>query len=83
MYHLIRATGHAEGWSVAFYFFTFIRGILFFTVVVLIGTGWSYLKVRDPCPPQRLKVRKGLRQDVVATCSGHGPPVSQWTAKAG
>jgi G protein-coupled receptor 107 len=45
MYHLIRATGHAEGWSVAFYFFTFIRGILFFTVIVLIGTGWSYLKV--------------------------------------
>lgn len=32
MYHLIRAVGHAEGWSVAFYFFTFIRGILFFTV---------------------------------------------------
>lgn len=45
MYHLIRATGHAEGWSYLFYFFTFIRGILFFTVVVLIGTGWSYLKV--------------------------------------
>ena len=45
MYHLIRATGHAEGWSVAFYFFTFIRGVLFFTVIVLIGTGWSYLKV--------------------------------------
>lgn len=49
MYHLIRATGHAEGWSVAFYFFTFIRGILFFTVVVLIGTGWSYLKVSILC----------------------------------
>lgn len=32
MYHLIRAVGHAEGWSLAFYFFTFIRGILFFTV---------------------------------------------------
>lgn len=51
MYHLIRATGHAEGWSVAYYFFTFIRGILFFTVVVLIGTGWSYLKVRQPACP--------------------------------
>ena len=32
MYHLIRAIGHAEGWSVAFYLFTFIRGVLFFTV---------------------------------------------------
>lgn len=45
MYHLIRAVGHAEGWSYLYYLFTFIRGILFFTVVVLIGTGWSYLKV--------------------------------------
>lgn len=44
MYHLLRARGHAEGWSYFFYLFTFIRGTLFFVVVVLIGTGWSYLK---------------------------------------
>lgn len=32
MYHLIRTTGHPEGWNVAFYVFNFLRGILFFTV---------------------------------------------------
>ena len=28
----------------AYYFFTAVRGLLLFTVVVLIGTGWSFLK---------------------------------------
>lgn len=32
MYHLIRLTGEPEGWNVAFYIFTFMRGILFFVV---------------------------------------------------
>lgn len=32
MYHLIRITGHPEGWNIAFYVFNFMRGILFFTV---------------------------------------------------
>ncbi|KAL3160800.1 hypothetical protein ABBQ38_009211 [Trebouxia sp. C0009 RCD-2024] len=44
MFHLIRTTGHPDGWNIAFYFFTFMRGVLFFTVVILIGTGWSYMK---------------------------------------
>eukprot|EP00884_Botryococcus_braunii_P011998 jgi/Botrbrau1/2079/Bobra.0047s0041.1 len=44
MYHLIRLTGQPEGWNVAFYIFTFMRGILFFVVVVLVGTGWAYMK---------------------------------------
>ncbi|GAB4816676.1 hypothetical protein N2152v2_003722 [Parachlorella kessleri] len=44
MYHAIGLTGHPEGWNVAYYIFTFFRGILFFTVVVLISTGWSYMK---------------------------------------
>lgn len=44
MFHLIRTTGHPDGWNVAFYIFTFMRGVLFFTVVILIGTGWSYMK---------------------------------------
>ncbi|KAK9816823.1 hypothetical protein WJX72_005424 [[Myrmecia] bisecta] len=44
MYHLIRIHGHPEGWNIAFYVFTFMRGILFFSVVVLVGTGWSYMK---------------------------------------
>ena len=67
MYHYIRATGSPDGWNIAFYVFTFLRGILFFTVrghlaclqlgksswltasacaqvIVLVGTGWSYMK---------------------------------------
>uniref|UniRef100_A0A7S3VTZ2 Intimal thickness related receptor IRP domain-containing protein n=1 Tax=Dunaliella tertiolecta TaxID=3047 RepID=A0A7S3VTZ2_DUNTE len=44
MNHYIERTGHADGWNIAYYIFTFCRGILFFTVVVLIGTGWSYMK---------------------------------------
>lgn len=44
MFHLIRTTGHPDGWNIAFYIFTFMRGVLFFTVVILIGTGWSYMK---------------------------------------
>ena len=43
----IEATGHADGWNIAYYIFTFFRGILFFTVIVLIGTGWSYMRVCD------------------------------------
>jgi hypothetical protein len=45
MTHHISLTGHADGWNVAYYVFTFFRGVLFFTVIVLIGTGWSYMKV--------------------------------------
>jgi len=44
MFHLIKTTGHPDGWNIAFYVFTFFRGIMFFTVVVLVGTGWSYMK---------------------------------------
>jgi len=44
MYHLIKTTGHPDGWNIAFYVFTFFRGIFFFTTVVLVGTGWSYMK---------------------------------------
>lgn len=41
----VERTGLAEGWGVAFHVFTAARGLLFFTVVVLIGAGWSYMKV--------------------------------------
>ncbi|KXZ52730.1 hypothetical protein GPECTOR_8g123 [Gonium pectorale] len=44
MVYYIERTGSADGWNIAYYVFTFLRGILFFTVVVLIGTGWSYMK---------------------------------------
>jgi hypothetical protein len=44
MYHFINLTGRADGWNIVFYIFTFCRGLLFFTVVILIGTGWSYMR---------------------------------------
>ncbi|KAM2530608.1 hypothetical protein EV2_028891 [Malus domestica] len=42
--HYVKVTGTAHGWDVLFYIFQFLRVILFFTVIVLIGTGWSFLK---------------------------------------
>jgi len=43
-YHAIRITGHAELWSVVYYGITFVKGIFLFTVILLIGTGWSFVK---------------------------------------
>jgi G protein-coupled receptor 107 len=37
-------TGTAHGWDVLFYIFSFLKGISLFTLIVLIGTGWSFLK---------------------------------------
>ncbi|KAG6498299.1 protein CANDIDATE G-PROTEIN COUPLED RECEPTOR 7-like [Zingiber officinale] len=42
--HYIRQTGTPHGWDVLFYIFQFLKGVLLFTVIVLIGTGWSFLK---------------------------------------
>lgn len=44
MYHVIRVRGDPDGWNVAFYIFSAAKGLMFFTIVVLIGTGWSFLK---------------------------------------
>jgi hypothetical protein len=44
MYHMKRTTGNSDGWNVAYYIFSLFRGVLLFTVIVLIGTGWSFLK---------------------------------------
>mmetsp|Transcript_38086 Transcript_38086/g.98340 ORF Transcript_38086/g.98340 Transcript_38086/m.98340 type:complete len:282 (-) Transcript_38086:294-1139(-) len=38
------AIGILSGWSVIYYVFTFLKGVLMFTVVVLIGAGWSFVK---------------------------------------
>ncbi|KMZ61942.1 putative Lung seven transmembrane receptor [Zostera marina] len=40
----IQKTGSAHGWDVLFYIFSFMKGITLFTLIVLIGTGWSFLK---------------------------------------
>eukprot|EP00270_Netrium_digitus_P012870 TRINITY_DN4226_c0_g1_i1.p1 TRINITY_DN4226_c0_g1~~TRINITY_DN4226_c0_g1_i1.p1 ORF type:complete len:448 (+),score=84.09 TRINITY_DN4226_c0_g1_i1:162-1505(+) len=40
----IKNNGEPQGWNIAFYIFSFCRGVMLFTVIVLIGTGWSFLK---------------------------------------
>ncbi|XP_044487032.1 protein CANDIDATE G-PROTEIN COUPLED RECEPTOR 7-like [Mangifera indica] len=40
----IKRTGSAHGWDILFYIFSFFKGIMLFTLIVLIGTGWSFLK---------------------------------------
>lgn len=43
-YHYIRMTGHAEIWSALYYAMSFVKSIFLFTVVLLIGSGWSFVK---------------------------------------
>lgn len=43
-YHYLRMTGHAEFWSVIYYMFTFLKGMFLFTTILLIGSGWSFVK---------------------------------------
>ncbi|EFJ10843.1 hypothetical protein SELMODRAFT_183593 [Selaginella moellendorffii] len=40
----IKKTGTAHGWDVIFYISGFLKGVMLFTVIVLVGTGWSFLK---------------------------------------
>ncbi|OWM71658.1 protein CANDIDATE G-PROTEIN COUPLED RECEPTOR 7-like [Punica granatum] len=40
----IAKTGTPHGWDIAFYVFAFFKGTLLFTVIALIGTGWSVLR---------------------------------------
>lgn len=40
----VKRTGTPHGWDVAYYIFNFLRGLMLFSVIVLIGTGWSFLK---------------------------------------
>jgi len=43
-FHYISTTGHAELWSVVYYTFAFLKGVMLFTVILLIGSGWSFVK---------------------------------------
>ena len=40
----IKGTGTTHGWDVLFYFFSFLKGIMIFTLIVLIDTDWFFLK---------------------------------------
>ncbi|KAM0888111.1 hypothetical protein ACQ4PT_028487 [Festuca glaucescens] len=42
--HYIRVTGTPHGWDVAFYLFQLVKGVILFAVIVLVGTGWSFLR---------------------------------------
>lgn len=43
-YHFIRIKGHAELWSLIYYLINFIKGTFLFTVILLLGSGWSFFK---------------------------------------
>ena len=43
-YHYIRVTGTGEAWSVVYYFFGFVKSMMLFVVILLIGSGWSFVK---------------------------------------
>ena len=48
-FHFIQIYGKPVGWNVVYYCFTFLKGIMLFSVIMLVGTGWSLLKVRLYC----------------------------------
>jgi hypothetical protein len=83
MIFYIERSGSADGWNVAYYIFTFLRGVLFFTLVVLIGTGWSYMK---PFLGEReariimivipLQVGRGCEGAGQRTATGGAPPAA-------
>jgi len=43
-YHYLRVTGHSVFFSAVYYTFAFLKGITLFTVILLIGSGWSFVK---------------------------------------
>eukprot|EP01095_Lingulamoeba_sp_RSL-Kostka_P003471 TRINITY_DN14447_c0_g1_i1.p1 TRINITY_DN14447_c0_g1~~TRINITY_DN14447_c0_g1_i1.p1 ORF type:complete len:480 (-),score=103.30 TRINITY_DN14447_c0_g1_i1:138-1556(-) len=42
--HYLKANGHAGGWEVIYIIFSIMKGIMFFVVIALIGTGWAFIK---------------------------------------
>ena len=43
-YHYISIVGVSDGWSEVYYVFAFLKGVMLFTVILLIGSGWSLMK---------------------------------------
>lgn len=44
MYGTMARTGDAQGWNIAYYVFQSLRAVALFTVVLMIGTGFTFLK---------------------------------------
>lgn len=43
-FHMLKVDGDAHGWNIVYYIFTFLKGVVMFTTILLIGTGWSIFK---------------------------------------
>ena len=43
-YHYMKTTGHGSGWNVVFYILKGLTGLMLFTLIALIGTGWAFVK---------------------------------------
>jgi G protein-coupled receptor 107 len=43
-YYTINVTGHAELWTFVYLAVNFVKGTFLFCVILLIGTGWSFVK---------------------------------------
>jgi hypothetical protein len=43
-FHYISIFGSSETWSIIYYVFAFLKGVMLFTVIMLIGSGWSLMK---------------------------------------
>ena len=43
-YHYIQTTGSSQTWNIIYYIITTLRGSMLFTVILLIGSGWSLIK---------------------------------------
>jgi hypothetical protein len=43
-YHYLRVVGRSVFWSGVYYTFAFMKGTFLFTVILLIGSGWSFVK---------------------------------------
>lgn len=43
-YHYIAMFGVSETWSIIYYIFATVKGIMLFTVILLIGSGYSLMK---------------------------------------
>lgn len=43
-YHFVRIYGHSMFWSTLYNLLAFLKGIVLFTTILLIGSGWSFVK---------------------------------------
>jgi len=43
-YQSMKQTGDGHAWSTLYYVLTFVKGVMLFSVILLIGTGWSFVK---------------------------------------